>query len=49
LERTRGLAFLDRLPLPVCHNRRLYSPPVFADFAQRGKSSVDGFYGFQLH
>jgi DDE family transposase len=46
---TRGIAFIDSLPLPVCHNRRIYSHPVFADFAQRGKSSVDWFYGFKLH
>lgn len=46
---THGIAFLDSLPLPVCHNRRIYSHQVFADVAQRGKSSVDWFYGFQLH
>jgi Transposase DDE domain len=40
-----GMAFLDSLPFPVCHHRRIYSHPVFAGFAQRGKSSVDGFYG----
>jgi hypothetical protein len=49
LGRTRGIAFIDSLPLPVCHNRRLYSHQVFAGSAQRGKSSMDWFYGFQLH
>jgi hypothetical protein len=49
LGRTRGLAFSDSLPLPVCHNRRIYSHQVFADFAQRGKSSMGWFYGFKLH
>jgi Transposase DDE domain len=49
LGRTRGMAFLDSLPLPVCHNRRLYNHQVFADFAQRGKSSRGWFYGFKLH
>jgi hypothetical protein len=49
LGRTRGIAFVDSLPLPVCHNRRIYSHQVFADLAQRGKSSVDWFYGFKLH
>ena len=48
LERTRGIAFIDSLPLPVCHNRRLYNHPVFADFAPRGKSSLGWFYGFKL-
>jgi hypothetical protein len=48
LGRPRGVAFIDSLPLPVCHNRRISSHPVFADFAQRGKSSVDWFYGFKL-
>jgi Transposase DDE domain len=46
---TRGIAFIDSLPLPVCHNRRIYSHQVFDGFAQRGKSSVDWFYGFKLH
>jgi hypothetical protein len=49
LDVTRGIAFVDSLPLPVCHNRRIYSHPVFAGHAQRGKSSVDWFYGFKLH
>ena len=46
---TRGIAFVDSLPLPVCHNRRIYSHRVFADFAQRGKGSMGWFYGFKLH
>jgi Transposase DDE domain len=49
LDCTRGLAFIDSLPLPVCHNRRIYNHQVFADFAQRGKSSMGWFYGFKLH
>jgi hypothetical protein len=49
LEGTRGMAFLDSLPLPVCHNRRLYSHQVFAGSAQRGTSSRGWFYGFKLH
>jgi hypothetical protein len=48
-ERTQGIAFIDRLPLPVCHNRRIRSHKVFAGLAQRGRSSVDWFYGFKLH
>jgi hypothetical protein len=33
----------------VCHNRRIKSHRVFAGLAQRGKDSVDWFYGFKLH
>jgi Transposase DDE domain len=49
LGHTRGIAFIDSLPLPVCHNRRIYSHQVFNGFAQRGKSSLGWFYGFKLH
>ena len=49
LEPTQGVAFIDSLPLPVCHNRRIPSHKVFAGLAQRGRSSVDWFYGFKLH
>jgi Transposase DDE domain len=44
-----GLQFIDRLPIRVCHNRRIRSHRVFDGLAQRGKSSVDWFYGFKLH
>ena len=37
------------MPIAVCHNRRILSHKVFAKLAQRGKSSVDWFYGFKLH
>jgi len=47
--KTAGLAFIDSLPLAVCHNRRIPSHKVFAHVAERGKSSVDWFYGFKLH
>jgi transposase len=46
---TVGVAFIDSLPIAVCHNRRIPSHKVFADLAERGKSSVDWFYGFKLH
>jgi Transposase DDE domain len=49
LGHTRGIAFLDSLPLPVCHNHRIHSHQVFTDYAQRGKSSMGWFYGFKLH
>ena len=49
LAATRGIAFIDSLPLKVCHNRRIHSHKVFAGLAQRGRSSVDWFFGFKLH
>jgi hypothetical protein len=47
--KTAGIAFIDSLPIAVCHNRRIHSHKVFAHLAERGKSSVDWFYGFKLH
>jgi hypothetical protein len=47
--KTAGSAFIDSLPIAVCHNRRIPSHKVFAHLAERGKSSVDWFYGFKLH
>jgi hypothetical protein len=49
LGQSQGIAFVDSLPLPVCHNRRIQNHKVFAGLAQRGRSSVDWFYGFKLH
>lgn len=44
-----GIAFVDSMPIAVCHNRRIHSHKVFTGIAQRGKNSVDWFYGFKLH
>jgi hypothetical protein len=44
-----GISFIDSTSLKVCHNRRIHSHKVFAGCAQRGKTSVDWFYGFKLH
>lgn len=44
-----GISFIDSTSLRVCHNRRIHSHKVFAGCAQRGKTSVDWFYGFKLH
>jgi transposase len=53
LERCRGqcngLSFVDATKLVVCHNRRIKQHRVFAGLAERGKDSVDWFYGFKLH
>lgn len=44
-----GISFIDSTSLRVCHNRRIHSHKVFAGCARRGKTSVDWFYGFNLH
>ena len=44
-----GLSFVDSTKLTVCHNRRIKHHRVFAGLAERGKDSVDWFYGFKLH
>ena len=44
-----GIAFVDSMPLAVCHNRRIFRHKVFDGLAGRGKSSMGWFYGFKLH
>lgn len=44
-----GVSFVDSTPIRVCHNRRIARHRVFKDVAQRGKNSVDWFFGFKLH
>jgi hypothetical protein len=44
-----GISFIDSFPLKVCHNRRIHSHKTFKGLAQRGKTSVDWFFGFKLH
>jgi len=46
---TRGIAYVDSLPLAVCHNRRIPQHRVFEGIAQRGKNSMGWFYGFKVH
>ena len=46
---TRGVAFVDSTPIPVCHNRRIARNRIFADAAARGRSGMGWFYGFKLH
>jgi len=45
----RGIGFIDSSALAVCHNRRIKQHRVFEGVAQRGRTSVDWFYGFKLH
>jgi hypothetical protein len=42
-----GLYYIDSTALPVCDNHRRHK--VFADLAQRGKTSMGWFFGFKLH
>ena len=44
-----GLSFVDSSALAVCHNRRISQHRVFKGAAQRGRTSVDWFFGFKLH
>jgi Transposase DDE domain len=44
-----GVSFIDSTPLRVGHNRRIAGHRVFGGVAQRGKNSVDWFFGFKLH
>ena len=47
--RCSGVSFIDSTPVIVCHNRRIQRHRVFAGVAQRGKNSMDWFFGFKLH
>jgi transposase len=49
LGQTRGIAFIDSTPLPVCQNKRIFPHKVFAGLAARGKNSMGYFFGFKLH
>ena len=44
-----GISFIDSTKISVCHNRRIGSHQVMAEFAAREKTSVGWFYGFKLH
>lgn len=44
-----GIGFVDSTSLKICHNRRISRHRVFRGLAQRGKTSVDWFFGFKLH
>lgn len=44
-----GVSVMDSTKIQVCHNRRIKTHKVFQDIAQRGKTSMDWFFGFKLH
>jgi transposase len=46
---SRGIAFVDATPIRVGHNWRISRHRTFEGLAQRGKDSVDWFYGFKRH
>ncbi|MQL49827.1 IS982 family transposase [Photorhabdus khanii] len=48
-EKSQGMAFIDSTKIAVCHNLRIPRNKVFEGVAQRGKTSMGGFYGFKLH
>ena len=43
-----GLYYADSTTLKVCNNRRINNHKVFANSAERGKSSTGWFFGFKL-
>src|SRR5918997_5085303 len=43
------MIFLPPTKILFGDNRRIWSHQVFRALAKRGKTSVDGFYGFKLH
>ena len=44
-----GINYIDSTSLAVCDNHRINRNKVFAETAQRGKSSMGWFFGFKLH
>jgi len=47
--RKTGIYYVDSTALPLCHHRRSARHKVFAGLAVRGKTSMDWFFGIQLH
>lgn len=41
--------FIDSTKISVCHNRRINRHRVLRGLAQRGKTSIDWFFGFKVH
>ncbi len=45
----RGVYFVDSTMIKVCHIKREKQHQVFKGLAQKSKSTIGWFYGFQLH
>ncbi|MFW1953746.1 IS982 family transposase [Acinetobacter beijerinckii] len=43
------ISLIDSTKIKVCDNRRIHRHKVFKGLAERGKTSMDWFYGFKLH
>lgn len=44
-----GISFVDSTPLRVCRNQRILIHKTFEGLAERGKCSMEWFFGFKLH
>ena len=44
-----GISFVDSTKISVCHNRRISQHKTSQGLAARGRTSVDWFYGIELH
>lgn len=44
-----GISYIDSTSIAVCDNHRINRHSVFADTAERGKTSMGWFFGFKLH
>lgn len=49
LGKCTGISFVDSTPLRLCRNQRIHVHKTFNGIAQRGKCSMDWFFGFKLH
>ena len=49
LGKCTGISFVDSTPLRVCRNQRIHIHKPFKGITQRGKCSMDWFFGFKLH
>ena len=44
-----GISFADSTPLRVCRNQCILIHKIFEGLAERGKCSMEWFFGFKLH
>lgn len=46
---SKGIFFVDAAKIVVCNNKYIPQHRMFANYAIRGKSSVDWFDGLKMH